>query len=168
MSQMNFLLTLIAVPAIVSGCATQDASPLFFGQGLTVGITAGAAPVNNTPEITVGVKMADVAIVPTVVPIEHKDVQSGDRKILANQGVKLKPSQNGVAAQFDEIDGQDALSTFGSFSSETKVNNVTLGVFFATGIAAANLSQGFQCSVGSSHKDCTSQTGIEGGADSGN
>ena len=45
---------------------------------------------------------------------------------------------------------EDALSTFGSFTSDNSagVNPVVkLGVFFATGVAAQNLAEGFACAI---------------------
>ena len=64
----------------------------------------------------------------------------------------------------DGRDGKaDALSTFGSFSSETSVGTgndaqVKLGIFFATGVAAQTLSEGFRCALASKDTNACSFT----------
>ncbi|WP_413206861.1 hypothetical protein [Rhodospirillum sp. A1_3_36] len=142
-----------AVALTLSACSTVESSPLIFGQGLTVGISVGPSTVNSTtPEMTVGVKQTDVAVVPTVVP---KDIdlpnggELGPRQITAH-GAQTKDGDNLLEGE------QDALSTFGSFSSDTAINGVKLGVFFATGVAAQNLSVGFSCAVDGVPNACSS------------
>lgn len=139
-------LTLIALAA----CSTVDSSPLIFGQGLTVGISVGASPTNNaTPEITLGVKQANLAIVPTVIP--------GEVPLPANEFATRRIAAFG-AGEGESKGIEDALSTFGSFSNNTSVNGVTLGVFFATGVAAQRLSEGFRCAVSkNSVSDCVAK-----------
>lgn len=144
---MRKLIALLAL--VVSACTeTNGNSPLIFGQGVTVGISVGASPTAaNTPDITIGVKQADLAIVPTVVPKDVPLANKDSRMILAN-GVPEK----GGSSEYD------ALSTFGSFSNTTKTGEVQLGIFFATGIAAQNLSRGFQCGVSKgTHYECKGQ-----------
>ena len=52
----------------------------------------------------------------------------------------------------------DALSTFGSFSSDSTTESVGLGTFFATGVAAQNLSNGFKCKLSNgTHYECTAK-----------
>ena len=139
----GLVLSLLAVA--LAACSTADSSPLIFGQGVTVGISVGTSAANaNTPEITIGVKMADIAVVPTVIPKDHPGATRDEPRIHAfGEGDKATT---------------DALSTFGSFNNETKVDKVTLGIFFATGVAAQNLSNGFKCALGKSHKDCSTTT----------
>lgn len=148
---MKQLLLALLMVGPAAGCAAGgESSPLIFGQGVTAGISVGASATSaNTPEIVIGLKQADIAVVPTVVPkeIEIKDNSGFDRKILANGD----PSGEGEQA----TSNFDALSTFGSFSNETALEKVTLGVFFATGVAAQNLSSGFQCALSEGkHKNC--------------
>ena len=136
----------------MSGCQTLESQPLIFGQGLTVGISAAAAPeAANTPELTVGVKMVDIAIVPTIIPFDPmtSEYSAAGRKITGNTGVTRFPDGKTT------VQAQDALSTFGSFESETKAGSVTLGVFFATGVAAQALAEGVRCGIGPNHSDCT-------------
>ena len=145
-------ISILIVAASLAGCSTNDASPLIFGQGVTVGISAGSAPeAGGTPQITVGVKQADIAIVPTVVPKEIPVDATDDRRIAAFG----KQQANGKEGK------QDALSTFGSFSTTTSAGQgaaaVELGIFFATGVAAQTLSEGFRCALANTKdmKACT-------------
>lgn len=147
---MRVLILPILITTALSACSTSDSAPLFFGQGTTVGISAGPAASNQaSPELIVGVKHANIALVPTVIP---KDVpipndKNTNRKIVAH-------GQDSKNAK------QDALSTFGSFSNTTKPDNVNLGIFFATGVAAQNISNGFKCGVmdASAQAECAKKT----------
>lgn len=126
---------LLAAGAL-SACAPNQSSPLIFGQGITVGISVGASPANaELPEIAIGLKQADIAIVPTVIP---NDVSLDGTEKATRRIAGFGKGTDGT---------EDALSTFGSFSNTTKINEVTLGVFFATGVAAQNLSSGFGCAM---------------------
>ena len=158
----NYIIALILI-IVGSGCADNKSSPLLFGQGVTVGISAGAAPeAGGSPQITVGVRQANIAVVPTVVPNEV-DVASADRRIAA-----FGADQAGGRAG-----KTDALSTFGSFSSTSAVGvgdaRVQLGIFFATGVAAQTLSEGFRCALASIEEQKAGTitiTEIQGGAGS--
>lgn len=139
-----FASTMLAMVGGCGGTNALDAKPLFFAQGITFGLTGGTAPQNgNTPEFTVGYKQMNVAIVPTVM----KNVESEDAnvlkqaKILAQDGLTLDTNGNSSAKK------QDALSTFGSFEGSGKTSEVELGVFFATGVAASHLAEGFKCKL---------------------
>lgn len=117
---------------VLAGCTTLDSSPLIFGQGITVGISAGAASTNTSPEIVIGFKQANFAVVPTVIPADVPPLPGEN-----------EPTRRIAAFGSGPTGLEDALSTFGSFSNNTKVGEVELGVFFATGVAAQRLSQGF-------------------------
>jgi len=166
----RFSILALAALALV-GCQEQRSQPLIFGQGLSFGVVVGAAPqAGNTPELSVGLKMVDIAIVPTVIGLSEEVVRQAvadsskwsallqaDRKIQGNRGVDLDIQSGGAGNR--SYESQDALSTFGSFSSTTESDKVKLGVFFATGVAAQSLAEGFKCGVGPRHKDCTSADG---------
>ena len=150
----------IAASLLAAACTTQDASPLIFGQGITVGISVGSSPTNAaTPEFVVGVKMADIAIVPTTIPKEIPLEVNGTTKTVESDGTitdSIVPVSRNIRSFGEDTvdkDGkpisgrEDALSTFGSFSSQTSTNCVGLGVFFATGVAAQNVSKGFEKSL---------------------
>ena len=134
---MPKLIALLFMIGVLAGCSTLDSSPLLFGQGVTVGISAGAAPTNTSPEIVVGFKQANFAVVPTVIPKDVPLPDSQERRIHAF-GEDTPAGRPGAA---------DALSTFGSFQNTTTGGKVGLGVFFATGVAAQNISEGFSCAV---------------------
>lgn len=132
----------------LSACAfdVNKSSPLIFGQAATVGISVGPSTTGNSAEMVVGVKMADIAVVPTVVPA---DVTLPDQDHATRNIRSFGKAENGKSPS------EDALSTFGSFSSDTQVNQVKLGIFFATGVAAQNISAAFACSINSAgHQDC--------------
>ena len=131
----------ISMPSILSGCNTTADVPLVFVQTTSVGISASATGGTATPELTVGYRDVDVAVVP---------VTRGG--LLINS---VNP-QNG--AQFS-----DALSVIGQFQVGANANtapNVTLGKFFATGTAASKLAEGYRCQAGGANvpSGCTSGT----------
>lgn len=132
----NFIPLLFGV-TLLAGCEASDSSPLFFGQTIDLGIVVGTSPTGTTPQITVGLKQQDTAIVPTVVPLDERlpgdDRITHDRQIIRSSGKTVG----------DQFPNDDSMSVFGSFSNKTTVNGVTIGVFFATGLAAQNLSDGF-------------------------
>ncbi len=115
----------------LSGCEEHEGNPLIFAQAVTFGVSAAPSPTAaGAFDFVVGFKQADVAIVPTIVP-KDVEVDPKKRKIVSfGQGSESR---------------QDALSVFGSFSGNAEVNKTQIGVFFATGVAAQNLSEGFRC-----------------------
>lgn len=131
--------------ALLCGCTPPESSPLVFTQGVTVGINVGSSATNpSVPELAVGLKQANAAVVPTVIP---KDVPLGfkDNRRIAGHGGQISSNLPGASEPLEGL--EDALSTFGSFSGQTQVNEVNLGVFFATGVAAQNLADGFRCAA---------------------
>jgi hypothetical protein len=123
----NVLLALFASSAL-SGCASQLDPPLIFVQTHSVGITAATTGGQATPELTVGYRDVDVALVP-----------------VTKAGLPIQ-SVNGTGFQ-------DALSVFGQFevgvAEKTGVlPGVSLGKFFATGTAASRLADGYRCHIG--------------------
>jgi hypothetical protein len=126
-------LTLCAFPIALAGCNTPDNLPLVFYQATTVGITVNASPAQGSPEISLGYRDTDVAVVP---------VTSGGRSIRAKN-----PNPNaGAKGKFE-----DALSVFGQFQVDTSAGQtptIGLGKFFATGLAAEQLAIGFKYKEG--------------------
>lgn len=139
----------IAASLLAAACSVEESSPLIFGQGLTVGISIGAPATNGpTPELVVGLKMADIAIVPTVIPKEIPLPPDQTSRNIRSHGEEKSGGGKGANGNDIPLAGkEDALSTFGSFSNQTKTDCVTLGVFFATGVAAQNISEGFKESL---------------------
>ena len=117
-------LALTAVAVLVGACASPPQAPLLFGQAQTLGISVGANAANQTPEMTLGYKDVNIAVIPTVNP--------------GTGGLIQGRSSDG----FD-----DSYSTFGQFEANGGATGVSLGKFFATGIAARRLADGFACEI---------------------
>jgi hypothetical protein len=112
--------------ALLAGCVTQDASiPLIFGQQQTFGVSMGGDASSQGVEMTVGFKDRNIAVVPVVA----KNASGGlvHVRSVATEGFN------------------DAYSVLGQFSAEadSTAGKVGLGKFFATGLAARNLAEGF-------------------------
>jgi hypothetical protein len=102
-------------------------------QTTSVGITAASTGGQATPELTVGYRDVDVALVP---------VTKGEMPIRS-----INPS--GAGGKFS-----DALSVLGQFdvgvaAKSGVVPGVSLGKFFATGTAASKLAEGYRCHIAS-------------------
>jgi hypothetical protein len=123
---------LISVIVALSGCSTYSNSPLIFGQAHIVGISISGSAPEQKGEFVLGYKDADIAIVPVSVR-----QQNGDSTQLKATATK---------------EHQDALSVLGQFSvdasTEVKTTTVGLGKFFATGMAAKKLADGFAAKMG--------------------
>jgi len=155
---MKNIIIAAAATTLLAGCSTYDNAPLFFGQTQNVGIAIGVNPATSLPEITVGYEDANIANVPTAI------VRPNQKPLLLNGQGEGKEFQT------------DAFSTFGQFdvgveqNSRPKSNNddndsdasadpatakIALGKFFATGLAARLLAQGFACEISKgSHSSC--------------
>ncbi len=120
---------LVATLALLVGCTSTENAPLIFGQAQTLGISVGASSTNLTPEITVGYKDINIAHIPTI-------VRTDDGSGVLIQGTVGDTGQH-----------KDAYSTFGQFEASAKADEVSLGKFFATGIAARRLADGFACAL---------------------
>lgn len=111
-----------------AGCASTAEMPLVFGQTHTVGISMGASAADQGGEFTLGYRDRNVAVVPVVT--------SGPNG----------PSPLRATA----TDGHaDALSVLGQFevNSDATARKVGLGKFFATGLAAKVLADGFSAQL---------------------
>lgn len=128
-----------AAVILVSGCGSREHAPLLFGQAHSVGINIGTNPANQTPEIAIGYKDVDIAVVPTVANFDN------------GAGALIQGQVDG---------GVDAYSTFGQFSTTVAGAEVGLGKFFATGNAAVALGAGFGCkAAGYAGKECVGRGG---------
>jgi len=126
---MSRKLIFLAILLGIGGCATNSGQPLVFVQAQTVGITANAGGPQATPELTVGFRDLDVAVVPT-----ESSTGTPVRSVLPGQGGRFS----------------DALSVLGQFSVGATAGtgpNATLGKFFATGTAASKLAEGFKAQL---------------------
>jgi hypothetical protein len=110
----------------LSGCGST--LPLVFIDKTSVGISASTD--NGGVEVSVGFDTKSAAIIP--VAVRQKDKDGNVTSI--------------VPLQAEEGSKKDAYSTFGNFTSDTKADgkNIAVGVglgrFFATGMAAQNIS----------------------------
>jgi len=124
------LTAVLAVTAMLGGCATSNPSmPLIFGQSHTVGLSIAGSATDQGADLTLGYKDKNIAIVP--VTVKQSDGNSTQIKASATK------------------DHLDALSVLGQFelnSSATQAN-VGLGKFFATGMAAKTLADGFKAKL---------------------
>ena len=121
---LRILTTTIAALAL-TGCAGSGANmPLIFGQTQTVGLAMGGSTSDQGVDLTLGYKDRNFAIVPVTVK-----QSSGSTQI----------TSTATAGH------QDALSVLGQFEvkADAKAGNVGLGKFFATGLAAKVLADGF-------------------------
>ena len=125
------LVVCLSVTSMLSACtATNPNMPLIFGQSHTVGVSIGGSAIDQGVELTLGYKDKDIAIVP--VTVKQADGSSTSVKSTAGDG------------------HQDALSVLGQFelNSDAKQGEVGLGKFFATGLAAKRLADGFAHKLG--------------------
>lgn len=125
-SQLTLMLGAAAVAA--AGCSTPGQTMLVFGQTQTVGISIGGTVPDQGASFSLGYQDKNFAIVPATVA--HADGSS--TQVMSTVGK-------------DGKGGSDALSVLGQFEvrSSTRTADVGLGKFFATGLAAQKLADGF-------------------------
>jgi len=135
-SKANLML-IAAVTAALCGCRTSPV--LVFGQSHSVGVSIGGDASESGAELTLGYKDRDIAIVP--VAIVPKEAAATKDTMLVHSTVS---SANG-----DGGHDTDALSVLGQFqvNAKGKEADVGLGKFFATGLAAQKLADGFACKL---------------------
>lgn len=117
--------------ALTSACSTHGNTMLVFGQTQTLGISIGGSATDQGASFTLGYQDKNFAVVPATV--RHADGSS--TQVLSTVGNPgSRPGQS-----------QDALSVLGQFSVSTnsRTADVGLGKFFATGLAAQKLADGF-------------------------
>jgi hypothetical protein len=110
----------------LAGCYQTNNPPLFFAQAHTLGVGVHTSTTQQSADLTVGYKDFDVAIVP---------VSATDS---SGQVVPLTGSSGGG-------NSRNALSVLGQFNANaaTATPAVNFGTFFATGLAADKLADGF-------------------------
>lgn len=115
--------------SLASGCGGGVGTPLFFGQAQTVGITIATAPQQGGGELTLGYRDTNIAVIP--VSVSQGDGKSTQLKAKAGAG------------------HEDTLSVLGQFEVEADgtAAKVGLGKFFATGLAAKTLADGFKAKM---------------------
>ncbi len=123
MNKLFYFSIILVMFLSIAGCATKQNLPLVFGQAHTVGISMSSNVSQQGGEFTLGYKDWDFAIVPVTIG----QADGGNTQIKA------------VATE----QHQDALSVLGQFDVKAKEGEVGLGKFFATGMAAKKLADGF-------------------------
>lgn len=124
--QYKVVITYVPLLAVLAGCAPSGPNmPLVFGQSHTVGVSIGTSAAGQGGELTLGYKDYDLAIVPV----------TASQSDGTNAQLKSKAETH-----------EDALSVLGQFelNSDAKQVDVGLGKFFATGMAATKLADGFK------------------------
>jgi uncharacterized Zn-binding protein involved in type VI secretion len=149
----------VAAMSVISGagCAQLPNPPLIFGQTHTVGITIAGSPAEQGGEFTLGYRDRDLAVVPV-------SVTQGDGTVTQLETYVFGDHRSGA----DQPD-KDAFSVLGQFelSTEGQQAKVGLGKFFATGLAARRLGDGFACALSEGKEaGCTPSQGDSGAQDS--
>lgn len=116
----------VSICALLGGCAQNLNTPLLFGQTQTVGVTVNGSSTQQAAELTLGYRDFNVALVPVAVTSESGQVLP----VRSSVGGRQAGDAYSVLGQFDV----DANSTLPS---------AKLGKFFATGLAAQKLADGF-------------------------
>lgn len=134
-----------------AGCSELPNPPLVFGQTHTVGITIAGSPAEQGGELTLGYRDRDLAFIPVSVTQNDGSRTQLESHVFGNRASAAPPDK-------------DAFSVLGQFevSTEGRQAKVGLGKFFATGIAARRLADGFACAL----SDGT-ENGCSGGQGSG-
>lgn len=133
----------------LSGCALDREQPLMFVQADSLGLTAAAGQSAQGAHVNLGYKGVNFALVPV-------SVRDADGRV-----VKLGAERSGSGAcsgagttRDPKVCDFDAFSVFGHFGANEVLTGTqpqaTLGMqkFFATGIAAEKLAEGFSKKVG--------------------
>jgi len=127
----------------LAGCGNADSSHLVFGQRIIVGLTISASAPEQGAELSLGYKDHNIAVIPVAIKKEDGTYQ---------------PLGSYNDAPANVAPASDAYSTLGQFEMNTGEDgtvSVGLGKFFATGIAAQTLADGFKESM----KQSSSQPG---------
>jgi hypothetical protein len=134
----DFVLVLAAVSGslILGGCADQQYMPLVFGQSDTLGISISGSTTEQGAELTLGYKGRNIAIIPVI-------VKQADGTLI-NVFATRKGAENGDFADVLSVFGQfEAAASGGTATGTQPAVQASLGKFFATGLAALNISDGF-------------------------
>ena len=135
------ILLLASSIAVIAGCSADQETPLIFGQLDSYGLSFNAGTAAAGASLSVGYTGRNVAIIP----------------VSYNKGNGSRCRVEAAGPGF-----RDALSVFGQFEAssgpgEGQQGNeqlaTSLGKFFATGLAASNISDGFAAKLGLKRSD---------------
>lgn len=132
MMRFSFTIGLSAILA-TAACGGTDHSPLSFTESNNIGITVASSPAAQGGEITLGYRSLDLALVP--VTVRQADGNA------TNLFVDVRSADGGEAT--------DTLSVLGQFEANAEAPGATVGLgrFFATGLAAQKLADGFSAEL---------------------
>jgi len=123
--------------AALVGCMNTDATFLVFGQQQTVGIAIGGSTTDQGAELSLGYRDRNIAVIPVAIN------PMGSNTTHAVESVGTDECGNRFT---------DSHSVLGQFEVNTKAGTgaaeVGLGKFFATGLAARVLAEGFADRLG--------------------
>ena len=120
----------ILVAGVVAGCGNIDAAHLVFGQQQNVGLDISASAPDQGAHLTLGYKDKNIAVIPVAVK--------------EGAAYKLLGATNNESADSDRNDAYSTLGQFELKAGEQGATSVGLGKFFATGLAAQKLAEGFK------------------------
>lgn len=135
MKQKTSHLALLSV--VVCGCASQQTPQLFFGEQVTVGIEIGAGASSEGFDFTLGYKDLDIAIIPVSALI------SGQAQEIAAWNQENGGNRRDALSVFGQFKGQGGIVGSTTKPSDKTSEKITLGRFFATGLAATSLAEGY-------------------------
>lgn len=125
---------------VAAGCGNVDSAHLIFGQRHVVGLQISASAPEQGASLTLGYSDMNIAIIPVAVNGRDPDAPEGESY------QRLGSTNNRTA----DSDRNDSYSTLGQFEMKTGENgtaSVGLGKFFATGVAAQVLAEGFKAKL---------------------
>jgi len=139
---MEARIILASLAALAAGgCASGPNPPLIFGQTQTVGLFIGSAAAQQGADLVLGYKDEDIAIVP--VSIHQPDGRN--TQLTAEVGGETDRSTDAYAVFGHFGLGATATPTAVPAESGGSAAPLRLGKFFATGLAARYLADGYQC-----------------------
>lgn len=127
----------LAAAGLLGGCATAPGTTmLVFGQTTTVGIAVGGSVTDQGASFSLGYQDRNFAIVPATV--QQADGAATQVRSIASAGSRQT--------------SEDALSVLGQFDVQSSTDgqgrvDIGLGKFFATGLAAKVLADGFSARI---------------------
>lgn len=130
----------VAAAAALAGCASSPGTTmLVFGQTTTIGIAVGGSVTDQGATFSLGYQDRNFAVVPAT-------VQQAD-----GGATQVRSIASGEGQQTSE----DALSVLGQFDVQSSADgagrvDIGLGKFFATGLAAKVLADGFSARIAAS------------------
>lgn len=130
-------LTGLAAAGLLGGCASAPGTTmLVFGQTTTIGIAVGGSVTDQGASFSLGYQDRNFAIVPAT-------VQQADGGATQVRSVASDTGPGGRQSS------EDALSVLGQFDVQSRTDgsgrvDIGLGKFFATGLAAKVLADGFK------------------------